>query len=208
MSLLLGIELSRSQVVLTVVDRSSDVINSITEQISEPVANWWRCHPDEWLRGVLAALERAVGEGLIAGEKVAAIGLSAEPGLVLLDADLKPLPPRDLSWEEILGTDMESSPYSALRALARERPRTAARVGVILGPLDYLRFRMTGSLATHVGFAWGTGLTVGAEHVTSWDRAAIQELGYPPSALPLHAASIVSVVSFPCQAGETNEPGR
>ncbi|MEE8142919.1 MAG: FGGY family carbohydrate kinase, partial [Planctomycetota bacterium] len=196
MSVLVGIELCGTEVVLTVVSRGAEILATVTEPLSEPMAAWWRCHPEERYRAVLSTLERAVGEGALRSDQVAGIGLSGETGLVLLDLEFKAIPPRSIPWEELFGEECSRSPVPALRVLAEKKPRLANRIGLVMSPIDYIRFRLTGALATHVGFAWSTGLVEGPEAADSWNPEACMSLGLSPRAFPpiFHATCRVGVV--------------
>ncbi|MFQ5654987.1 MAG: FGGY family carbohydrate kinase [Planctomycetota bacterium] len=184
MAELLGIEIRGDQVLLTVVNRRAEPCAHLSEPLAETAGAWWLFHPDELLRGVRVALRRGVEEGVFRGEQIAGVGLVVEPGLVLLDPDLQAIPPRALPWQDVLEEGFSAPPVAALRLLLENDPRLAGHVGAVLSTLDYLRFQMTGALATHLDFAWRSGLVIGPLAPESWDPGAIRDLGLAPGVFP------------------------
>ena len=200
MSVLLGFELRGPELSLTVVNRRGEVDAFAIEPLATPLQDWWGAHPEEYHRAIRRILETSRREGHFIGADVAGIGLVGEPALVLLDRELRVIPPREI-WGE--SKEVPPSPGALLRALAAngfpehgDTRRTLRSVGMVLSLVDYLRFRMTGALATSATFAWGLGLTA-PEEATTWDRAAIEALGFSVDAFPpiLTADCRVGVVS-------------
>ncbi len=179
---LLGIELRGATARLTVVDRSGVVLAHTDELLDGDVGEWWRVHPEERYRGVLALLDKGLREGVLQGGQVAAVGLSCDPGLALLDRDLKAIPPRDIPWDELLGDEPRTAAV-AMRNLGSGEGRWTRQIGGVLGVLDYLRFRMTGAIATHQDFAHSTGLTAAA-HPRNWDLDKLEATGIAADAFP------------------------
>lgn len=184
MTVLLGLELTGEQVILTVVSRRGRLKASLSEPIDGPAIAWWQAHPDERLRAMLSLMERATHEGVLQAGGVAGIGITCDPGLVFLDREMKPIPARQMKWDEVLPDPAERTPARALRALAEARPRDVRRLGMVLSTLDYLRFKLTGALASSASFAWSTGLVSADSGVDHWRRDLIEELGYPQDAFP------------------------
>ena len=172
--------------------------------IRQPFPGWAEQSPADWwaatcgcLRHVTAALEAA-------SETVAAVGLSGQMhGLVLLDADGAPL--RDaIIWpdrrsadicEEWAGGDGGAA-VSAVAGLPvatgflapslawvkRHEPGIHCRAARVLLPKDFIRYRLTGNLATDDSDASGTLLF----DVTSrrWSEALLGRFGLDGSLLP------------------------
>ena len=147
MTHLLGFELRGQDVWLTVVKRNGRLGGTAREPLDGPMSEWWSTHPDEKVRAVRSLMDRASRDGLFTGASIASIGLTGESGLVLLDPDFAPIPPRTLPWED-LAEMKEAHPIDALRALIAREPRFARTIGVVLSTVDYIRFRLTGALAT------------------------------------------------------------
>jgi hypothetical protein len=195
-STLVGIELLGDAARLVVVDRKAKVLLRREEQLSSPVREWWSVHPDERVRATLGLLSGAVAEGLLRPAEVAAIGITAEPALALLDADLTAIPPRDLPWGELDPAAFHGRPWDAVHALFSGSPRAAQQVGLILDLVGYLRYRLTGALATQVDFAWKSGHIAGPDTPASWSTGSLEDVGLFPAHLPpiFTASQRVSVV--------------
>ena len=190
MSRLLGIEFSGALAHLTVVDRQAKVIARRHEVLVSPTTEWWASHPDERIRAAMGLLSEAVADGLFRPADVAAIGLSSEPALALVDADLDPIPPRDLPWGKSDEADAldpnahRGAPWTALEKLFRRDGRSMLRIGPILDLVGFLRFRLTGSLASEVDFAWEGGHIESPEHRAEWRMSSLEPIGILPSHLP------------------------
>jgi len=184
---------------------------------ASPRPGWTEQNPELWwdaCRRVLGRLGQAD-----------AIGLSGQMhGLVLLDADLRPIRPAIL-WndgrtaaqcaaiEETLGRD-ELIALTGNRALPGftapkllwvrdHEPELYARVRHVLLPKDYVRLRLTGELATDVSDASGTLLFDVARR--TWSDRVLSALEIPrewmPSALESPAASGRTDAGTPVAAG-------
>ncbi len=196
MSILLGVELAGAEVRLVVVDRRATVLSHREEPLATPVLRWWETHPEERYRAVLGLISQAIRDGVFRPPDVAGIGITSEPALVLLDPDLLPVPPRDLPWEERDPEEHLGDPWGALASLYGESPRALARIGSVLDLTAFIRFRLTGALASHVDFAWSGGFVLSAAAPTDWDFGALDNIGLLHSQLPpiFPAPQKVSVV--------------
>ncbi|MEM7164601.1 MAG: FGGY family carbohydrate kinase [Planctomycetota bacterium] len=183
MTVLLGIELAGDEALLSVVDRRGAMEAWCNEPLTAPAGDWTAIHPEERVRAVVQLLERGMREGLLHGGNIAGIGLAAEPGWVFLDHELKAIPPRDLQWPDVLAAIPDATPAAQLAALVEKDPTLPRKVRVVFSTLDYLRFRLTGALATSVSFAWWSGL-LSPELPTEWDAAAVAAAGFTTDALP------------------------
>lgn len=172
---------------------------------ASPRPGWTEQDPELWWDACRTVLRR-LGDA-------DAIGLSGQMhGLVVLDADLRPIRPAIL-WndgrtaaqcaaiEEILGRD-ELIALTGNRALTgftapkllwvrEQEPELYARVRHVLLPKDYVRLRLTGELATDVSDASGTLLFDVARR--TWSDRVLAALEIPrewmPPALESPAAS-------------------
>lgn len=195
MTVLLGIEFSGDEALLTVVDRRGAIEAWCNEPLTAPAGDWISIHPEERVRAVVQLLERGMREGLLHGGNIAGIGLAAEPGWVLLDHDLKALPARDLPWEAVLAELPDATPAQQLAKLAELDTSLSRKTRVVLSTLDYVRFRLTGALATSVSFAWWTGLVL-PQRPAEWHAPALQATGFPEDAFPpiLAASERVGII--------------
>jgi xylulokinase len=161
-----------------------------------PRPGWTEQDPELWWDAC-----RRVQERLGGGD---AIGLSGQMhGLVLLDAGLEPIRPAIL-WndgrtaaqcaeiEAALGRE-ELVALTGNRALTgftapkllwvrEHEPELYARVRHVLLPKDYVRFKLTGELATDVSDASGTLLFDVARR--TWSERVLSALGIPAEWMP------------------------
>ncbi|MGE3964854.1 MAG: FGGY family carbohydrate kinase [Planctomycetota bacterium] len=206
MAALLGLEVSGVDAILTVVDRQGHLLCALRERLSAPAAQWWTTHPEERFRAITSLLDTALREGLLAGG-VAAIGVCATPGLVLLGPEFEVIAPRDLPWSEALdGCDADDL-GRVLAQLAGHAPSAVAKVGAVLSTLDFIRFRLTGALGTHASFAWRTGLTHLPPRATTWNTEEILGLGFRTEAfVPIFDATARVGVIHPDVAARCGIP--
>jgi len=164
--------------------------------LASPRPGWTEQDPELWWEACGRVLRR-----LGAAD---AIGLSGQMhGLVVLDADLRPIRPAIL-WndgrtaaqcariEQTLGRE-ELIALTGNRALTgftapkllwvrEHEPELYARVRHVLLPKDYVRLRLTGELATDVSDASGTLLFDVARR--TWSDRVLSALGIPPDWMP------------------------
>jgi len=209
----LGIDTGTGGTRALLVDEHGAVRGSCTEPHAEMAMEqrlWAEQHPDDWWRAACAAVQGVLQQTGIAGDAVKGIGLSGQMhGLVLLD-DAKQVIRPALIW-----CDQRSQPQvdAINRAVGAERvlewtanpvltgftlpkllwvrdhqPELYARVRHMLLPKDYIRFRLTGELATEVSDASGTALFDVVNRCWSWEMA--DRLGVDRAILPrMHESS-------------------
>ena len=182
MSVLLGIELQGSTVSLLAVDRKGTVLAQVQEPVSVPFQQWWGIHPDERVRSVRALLQHALQEGLIRPAAVAAIGISCESSLVLVDAEMEPIPPRALNWQEL--DPVATLPRQVLRSTLASYPSILRGLHCVFDLQDWLRYRWTGAVATTTAFAWNIGLSSSRSPGQRWDAEELQQLGLESGQVP------------------------
>jgi xylulokinase len=181
-------------------------------ELSSPRPGWSEQDPEDWWRAAEDAL------GALGVPEVAGIGLSGQMhGLVVLDADDRLLRPAIL-WNDqrtaaecadiearvglerllALTGNRALTGFTApkLLWLARHEPEVYARIAHVLLPKDYVRFRLTGELATDVADASGT-LLLDVPH-RRWSEEVLAALELPAEWLP-------GVLESPEISGETLE---
>jgi xylulokinase len=204
-SALLGIDIGTSGCKALLLSVKADVLatSTATYGLSQPHAGWTEQDPALWIEGV----RKAVGDVMARCPDVslACIGLSGQMhGLTPLDADKSVLRPA------ILWNDQRNAAEAAeiteraggLEALIGQtgnrmligytggkiiwmrnhEPELFGRMRHVLNPKDYLRFMLTGELATEVSDASGTGLFDVKRR--TWASGLIDTLGIDPSLLP------------------------
>ncbi|MGE4613416.1 MAG: FGGY family carbohydrate kinase [Planctomycetota bacterium] len=182
MSVLLGIELHGNCIRLQAVDRKGTRLALLEEPVSVPFERWWGTHPDERVRSVRALLQHALQEGHIRPASIAAIGFSCEPSLVLVDAEMEPIPPRALDWQHLDPSD--SSPEQVLRNTLARFPSILRGLHSVMDLQDWLRYRWTGAVATSSTFAWHSGLSSHSSPAQRFDPVALQQVGLESGQLP------------------------
>jgi xylulokinase len=218
---LVGIDVGTSAVKALAVTPSGEVLGRAEEgyPLSTPRPGWSEQDPEAWWR----ATEKALAA--LGAEDVAGLGLSGQMhGLVALDEHLRVLRPAIL-WndqrtgeecraiEDALGKRrlIERTGNRALTGftapkllwLRRHEPDVYRRLAHVVLPKDYVRYRLTGDLATDVTDASGTLLLDVARR--SWSNEVIDALDLEPGWLPRVAESPqpagVTDQGFPVAAG-------
>lgn len=224
----IGIDLGTSAVKALLVDREGRVAGEASESypLVQEQPGWSEQDPEQWVRGTVAALRTLVREAAIGPRDVEGIGFSGQMhGLVLLDAERRVLR-RAILWNDTRTTEqcreIETALGDRLLAVARNRalegftlpkllwvrrhePELFARADVFLLPKDYVRYRLTGHIATDYSDAAGTLLLDVAGKRWSGDIAGA--LGLPLSLCPPLAESAERVGGLlPDVARETGLP--
>lgn len=158
--------------------------------------------PGTLVAAVLAALTDVVSQ--VRGAHVVAVSVSsAMHGLVGLDADLRPLTPL-LTWADARATDEARglrdsgqatelhrtsgtpvhpmSPLAKLLWFARHEPELSSRVRTWAGLKDLVLLALTGTLATELSSASGTGLL--DLSTRAWNPSALALAGVRDDQLP------------------------
>ncbi|MDE0959639.1 MAG: FGGY family carbohydrate kinase [Planctomycetota bacterium] len=182
MSILVGIELQGSTVSLQAIDRRGTVRAEVQEPVSVPFHQWWGLHPDERVRSVRAVLQHTLQEGKIRPSAVSAIGISCEPSLVLVDAEMEPYPPRALNWQDL--TVEQANPAEVLRSTLASYPSILRSLHSVFDLQDWLRYRWTGAVATSTAFAWNSGLSSPHSPGQRWNAELLQQLGLESDQVP------------------------
>jgi xylulokinase len=199
MSALLGIDLGTSSVKVVVYSTGGKIIGlgSAEYPILTPQPGWAEQDPQQWWSATVYAVRRALNA---AGQpEVLGIGFSGQMhGPAILDkqnrllgnaiiwadqrsgsvlADIESLVGKK-RLAEVCGTAPAAGFLIAtLRWLQRYDPARLDKIGVILLPKDYVRFRITGEIATDASDAAATGLFDVAGRTWAWE--IIDILGLP-----------------------------
>lgn len=191
--------------------------------LHQPENGWAEQDPEDWWRAAKEALSE-VTVALPAGE-IAAIGLSGQMhGLVLLDESGHPLG-RAILWcdgrtgeecreiEETVGRErliaVTGNPAitgftaESLLWVRKHDPERYARVRHVLLPKDYIRYRLTGVLATDPSDASGTQLFDTVDR--KWSEEVCRLLSVDPAWLP--AVTESAAVSGRVHARAARETG-
>ena len=202
---LLGIDIGTSGCKALLLSVDGDVLatSTATYGLSQPHAGWAEQDPSLWIEGTSKAVARVMEQ--CRDIELACIGLSGQMhGLTPLDADKKVLRPAIL-WNdqrnaaEVAEITAKAGGLEALIGRTGNRMLVGYTGGKIvwmrnheaelfgrmrhfLNPKDYLRFMLTGELATEVSDASGTGLFDVKKRI--WAADLIETIGIDPSLLP------------------------
>ncbi len=165
---------------------------------------WAEQHPDDWWRAACDAVQGVLRQAEISGDRIQGIGLSGQMhGLVLLDESYNVIRPALIWCDQRSQAQVDSInaqvgkervvQYTANPVLTgftlpkllwvrEHQPELYARVRHMLLPKDYIRFRLTGELASDVSDASGTALFDVVNRRWALDYAA--ELGVDAAMLP------------------------
>lgn len=201
-SLLLGVDLGTLGIKVIVV-RAADA--SVIATASAPVENltpnsgWLEQEPEKWWTSLCRLTRELVRDSDIPPVAIKAIGLSGHMhSIVPLRADGAALrncivwaDTRSQQQAEFIGTQTTTplwnpsiAPYSIAKMLwlREHEPDTYRETNTFLFSKDYLRYRMTGEIATDYSDASGSLIWDFAAR--EWDRALLAELDLSPSLFP------------------------
>lgn len=219
MTFFMGIDVSTTGVKALLINAEGTVIGTAnTEQpLSTPYPLWSEQDPADWWRGAISSIRQVLAQTGVAGEEVAAVGLTGQMhGLTLLDEQGQVLRPAIL-WNdqrtgaqcdeirarigrsrliEITGNDALTG-FTAPKILwVREfEPDTYARISHILLPKDYVRYCLTGDFA--VDRADGAGTILFDIRTRDWSPEVLSALEIPLEWLPktYEGSAVTGVIS-------------
>ena len=202
----MGIDVSTTGVKALIIDQQGIVVGTANTEhpLSSPFPLWSEQNPEDWWNGALNSIRQVLAQTGIAGQEVAAIGLTGQMhGLTLLDEGGKVLRPAIL-WNDqrtasqcdeirekvgrsrliqITGNDALTG-FTAPKILwVREHePEVYGKIRHILLPKDYLRYHLTGGFA--VDRADGSGTILFDIRTRDWSPEMLTALEIPLEWLP------------------------
>jgi xylulokinase len=208
----LGIDLGTSSVKVLVVDGAGRIAGAGAAEYPtlQPERGAAEQHPEDWWRATVAATRRALADaGPRSGRTVRAIGLSGQMhGTVLLGAANEPLAPA-IIWSDTRAAaevreitarigaqrliELTGSPLAigfqaaTIRWLQNHRPELWRRTRRVLLPKDYLRWRLTWTLASEPSD--GSGSLLLDVRRRAWAPELLEGLGIDRAQLPPIRAS-------------------
>jgi xylulokinase len=203
----LGLDVGTGGSRALLVDHSGRVHHAFTEPHQDmhmPHPLWAEQHPDDWWRASQAAIRSVLRGAGADGSAIAGIGLSGQMhGLVLLDENYRVIRPA-LIWcdqrsqKQVDAVNAKVGVDTVLRCTANpmltgftaskllwvrdNEPERFAAIRHILLPKDYVRFKLTGELATDVSDGSGTSLFDVVNR--KWSEEMVAALGLDLSILP------------------------
>ncbi len=206
MSYLLGIDVGTTGTKTILIDTNGKLISGSTVEypLSTPHPNWAEQEPAHWWKATVESVRKALKQSGINAESIVGIGLSGQMhSSVFLDQHNRVLRPSILwcdtrtkqqcQWivervgveglrEYVSNFAFEGFTAPKILWLRENEPQIYAQVKTVLLPKDYIRFRLTGELATEVSDAAGTLLFDVKNR--SWSAQMLQRLQIPSSWLP------------------------
>jgi xylulokinase len=202
----LGIDASTTATKAVLIDDSGTVRGAGASEYGFDVPRplWSEQDPRLWWDGAVAAIRSVLASSNVAGEDVAAVGLTGQMhGAVLLDNAGKVLRPAILWNDQRTGAECEAirqavgpqrliaitgndalTGFTAPKLVwVRDRePQVWARVAHVLLPKDYVRYQLTGGFATDKADGSGTLLFDLAER--DWSAEVLDALAIDPAWMP------------------------
>ena len=207
MSVFLGIDVGTSGTKTLAVRGDGTVLASASASypLDSPLPGWSEQDPAHWADAAVATVRELVDGGTFDAADVKGIGLSGQMhGSVFLDANGEVVRPALLWNDQRTAAQCEAITEAAggreelIRMVANpaltgftapkilwlrdEEPANFARVKYVLLPKDYVRYRLTGTLATEVSDASGTLLLDVANR--RWSEELLGKLDLDPALLP------------------------
>ncbi|HEY8390649.1 MAG TPA: xylulokinase [Clostridia bacterium] len=201
MSYLIGIDIGTSGTKTALFDVSGKLIASSTfdYQLFQPQNGWAEQNPEDWWDATVLGLRDVISKSKIDPKDIIGIGLSGQMhGLVMLDSS-KNLLRNSIIWcdgrsnvqakniEDICGNrliDISANPampaFTAAKLLwvRDNEPDIYKQCAHILLPKDYIRFKLTGVLATEVSDASGMQLLDVPKRKWSQELCELLEIDY------------------------------
>ncbi len=242
MTRLLGIDLGTSSVKAVIIDEKARLlaVGSREYPIDVPQPGYAEQDPQAWWKASVQAIRQAVEQA--GSAEIDAIGLSGQMhGTILMDDANKPIGPA-IIWADqrsaaevdeivsLVGTDQlariaGTAPATGfmgptLRWIQKHNPARLDRTRACLLPKDYLRFRLTGDIATEATDACATALF--DQRQRQWSSVIIEALDLPDGIWPnvYESSDIVGVLSktaaeelglpvgIPIAAGSGDQPAQ
>lgn len=176
----IGIDLGTSSVKIIIMNDNGEIISSISKDysVSYPKTGWAEQNPEDWWKATRDGIKEIVYTSNIDRNDIKGIGFSGQMhGLVLLDKNNNVLRPAILWCDQRtqkecdflnneIGMDklseftgnMALTGFTAPKVLwvKENEPEIFEKIGHVLLPKDYIRYRLTGAFATDTSDASGT----------------------------------------------------
>ena len=206
MRYLLGVDLGTSGTKTVLFDETGRAAASHTAEypMLQPQNGWAEQRPEDWYAAVCEGARAVLRKSGVRAADVVSVGLSGQMhGLVMLDERGQVLRPCILWCDQRTGAQAErmkalvgaqrlieltANPamagFTAAKILwvQEHEPALYARCRHILLPKDYIRYRLTGEIATEVSDASGTQLMDVAHRC--WSREVLERLSIDAALLP------------------------
>lgn len=169
-----------------------------------PYPKWAEQNPEDWWRATVESIREVISESGVKPDDIKGLGLSGQMhGLVLIDKDHNVLRPAIL-WCDVRTTEqciymrekvgietlkritcnqpLEGFTAPKILWVMQNEPQIFERAYKMMLPKDYVRFRLTGEIATEVSDAAGTVLFDVPNR--RWSEEILDKLGIPFDLMP------------------------
>lgn len=205
MNYLIGIDVGTSATKTVLFDEKGNVTASAAVEypLYQPKNGWAEQRPEDWRDAVLKTLSQVVLKSGVAKEAIKGIGISGQMhGLVMLDENKEVIRPSIIWCDQRTGAEVEDmlslmprerwieitanpplTGWTAAKILwvRKNEPENYERCRHILLPKDYIRYVLTGVLATEVSDA--SGMQLLDVPGRCWSEEVLDKLGIDPGLL-------------------------
>ena len=207
MKYLIGLDVGTSGAKCIMIDETGKVVASSTQEypLSTPRPGWAEQNPEDWWQGVVRGLRAILEKAKVNPGDILGLSYSGQMhGLVALYENNEVIRPailwcdqrtqKQCNWiTERAGGLEKLLSYTNNRMLTgytggkilwmrENEPENYAKTRVVFNPKDYIRFMLTGEIATEVSDASGTGLFNVRER--TWSYELMDKLDLPHSLFP------------------------
>jgi xylulokinase len=219
MTYFLGIDSSTTATKALLMHADGEVVgvasSEYTYEVPQPL--WTEQNPDLWWQATTLSVRQVLADSQVDPGEIRGVGLTGQMhGLVLLDSEGEVLRPAILWNDQRTGAECDQirtllgkerfiqitgndalTGFTAPKVLwvKNQEPEIFARVGQILLPKDYVRFKLTGRYATDK--AGGAGTVLFDVRQRDWSPEVVAALGIDPAWLPptFEGTSVTGYVS-------------
>lgn len=201
----LGLDVGTSGCKILALSDTGEILQSVVEEYPCYTLRegWSEQDPEDWWKGVRNGLKRILP--LLGGKEICAVGFSGQMhGMVALDENLQVVR-RAILWnDQRTGKQCDEITEAAgglerllditnnrmltgytggkILWMKENEPENYNKTRFILNPKDYIRFKLSGKIATDVSDASGTGLFNVKER--RWATDLIRKIGLDPDIFP------------------------
>lgn len=204
---ILGIDIGTSGTKTILVDEQGGVIAAKTVEypMETPQPGWTQQQPLDWWNASVESVKAVLAKADVPAQSIAGIGLSGQMhGMVALDENNEVVRPAILWNDQRTGSQCEEitqlaggaqellkltnngmlTGYTAGKILwmKQNEPENYAKTKLVFNPKDYVRFMLTGKIATEVSDASGTGLFNVQQR--KWSYELMDKIGFDHSLFP------------------------
>jgi xylulokinase len=202
----LGLDIGTSGTKALLIDEKGSIRASATaaHPLSTPEPGWAEQKPEDWWKSTIRAVKELLRASKVKASRVAGIGISGQMhSSVFLDRSSKVIRPA-LLWcdgrtseecrritgrigerqlrEWVQNPALEGFTLPKVLWLEKHEPAAFARLVKVVLPKDYIRFCLTGTLATEPSDASATLMYDGAKK--QWSRSVLDAMGLSASLVP------------------------